>query len=338
MLSEKPNKPLAAKVWTGIGLALSGLFIITAIWVFLNRQLLADEFMAASYTPTQSVATVAERSKLTPTGTRIFYATHPAISSPEDFNTQCPRQEQGSAILGCYTGNDKIYIYNLTNEKLDGMEEVTAVHELLHAVWHRTSTAEQERLTKLLNQAYQESTNADLKTRMEYYQRTEPGEFTNELHSILGTEQTTLPAELETYYAQFFDRQAVLALHANYSQVYSTLLSRSEELYALMTTLSASIEQRSAVYTSALDTLNRDISTFNSRARSGNFGSTSQFNAERAALLARSTQLEAQRGAINADIATYDGHYQEYQKIASEIKVLNDSVDSFRALEAAPSL
>lgn len=338
MLNEKARRTTKSRIWRIVGFGLSLLFILVAVWVFQNRQLLADHLVVASFSPSEQIKVIAERSELTDTGKRIFYATQPLVSEHADFNTQCPRKEEASAILGCYTSGDRIFIYNITNEKLDGMEEVTAVHEMLHAVWQRTGDDEREKLTAQLNAAYARIDDPALKTRMEYYQRTEPDQLVNELHSILGTEAASLSDELEAYYAQYFNRQAVTALHANYNEAYTTLTERSEAIYATMQTLSGSIEQRSTQYNQDIAALNEAINVFNTRANAGDFSSQSTFSAERSQLLARSESLEVARVAINTDIAQYEALYAEYQQIASEIQVLNDSTDSFRQLEAAPSL
>src|SRR5690606_38163618 len=119
-------------------------------------------------------------------GVFYFRATHPEIASADEFNQDCPRQEANSPILGCYsTGH--IYIYDITNDALDGIEEVTAAHELLHAIWDRMSANDQQRIGGLLRSTYATISNKELKERMDYYQRNEPGQFENELHSIIGT-------------------------------------------------------------------------------------------------------------------------------------------------------
>ncbi len=275
---------------------------------------------------------------MTDKGRFTFYATHPVIESQAAFNQSCPRQETGNPILGCYTTDDRIYIYNLTNAELDGMEEVTAVHEMLHAVWSRMSVGERSRLSDELMTAYNNLADQELKTRMEYYQRTEPGEFTNELHSILGTEVANLGSSLESYYGRYFSRSDVLALHTKYSSVYKALYDRADELYKAMDTLSASIESRSKEYDSASEKLTTDINSFNARADSGAFTSNAQFYQERSALIARSNALEAERKAINDAIDQFNTYHTEYTKISDQIEVLNESIDSFKQIDKTPSV
>jgi len=321
-----------------IAFTLSGLFIIAAGWVFLNRQFVLDQLSVWSYTPTENVSAIEQRVDFTDKGKFVFYATSPEVASQSDFNKKCPRQETGSPILGCYTTEDRIYIYDLTNQELDGMEEVTAAHEMLHAVWYRSSSEERAKLTTELKAAYEKLDNKELKDRMDYYERTEPGEFANELHSILGTEIASLGEPLESYYAQFFNRESILKLHNQYSAVYTKLYTRADELYSSMESLSTAIKTRSTDYEAAAAKLSAEISSFNTRANSGAFSTQGQFNAERNALVRRTNALDAEREGINADIATYNVYYKEYEDISKQIEVLNDSIDSFKQIDQAPSV
>lgn len=321
-----------------IALVVSGIIIVFSIWVFLNRQLVLDLLSVWSFHPGTEVATIEQRTGMTDNGRFIFYATKPQVLSSEDFNKECPRQEVGNPILGCYNANDRIFIYNLADDQLDGMKEVTAAHEMLHAVWQRTSESEKARIGSMISAAYQKIDNAELKTRMDYYQRTEPGEFTNELHSILGTEVQDLGADLENYYSQFFDRTDVLALHDKYDNFYTGLSTQAEDLYGKMQELGVSIDSRSATYNQNASQLSADITSFNARANGGQFKSSSQFYSERAALVKRSNQLEKDHDSINADIETYNTYYGQYQEIASQIQVLNNSMDSYGSLAEAPSV
>jgi hypothetical protein len=326
-------------IWTGIAFSLSIITVALAAWLFLNRQYALDQLTVWNYQPTAAIQAINTEVQFTDKGQFTFYATRPAVAEPSEFNGKCPRQEAGSPILGCYTTEDRIYVFNVTNAQLEGMKEVTAAHEMLHAAWRRMSADEQNKVGALLTAAYEKSASTELRERMGYYQRTEPEEISNELHSILGTEVGDLGTELEGYYGQYFkDRKIILALHAKYNTVYQSLYSRADTLYTEMQALSASIETRSVAYDRDVAQLSSDITRFNARANSGNFNSTSQFNSEKAALVARSNQLEARRNAISADIVAYDTLYDEYKTLSSQIELLNNSVDSFKALGDTPTV
>lgn len=334
MLAKK-RSPIAAVI-SGI---VSIIILAAAGWLLLNRQYAIDQVTIWGYTPSSNISAINERVNFTDEGRFYFFATQPEVAGDEQFNLDCPRQEVGNPILGCYS-NKRIFIYDITNPKLDGMEEVTAAHEMLHAVWERMDSNEQSKIGALLRLEYQKyADNKDLTERMDYYQRTEPGQFENELHSILATEQANLSPELEKYYSQFFsDRQVVVGLHAKYDTVFKNLKIQSDTLYTELTQLGLDVEARTSAYNANIAQLSRDIESFNARANSSSFSSASQFNNERAALLVRSNQVDSERELISADIDAYNVKYAKYQEIASQIEVLNKSIDSIKALDPTPSV
>ncbi|MFZ2126601.1 MAG: hypothetical protein WAV04_03775 [Candidatus Microsaccharimonas sp.] len=334
MLAKKPSRYLG----TITTVVLSITIFVFAGWLLLNRQYAADQVSVWAYNPPAEVQAIEDRVDFTDKGKFYFYATQPVIANAESFNESCPRQETGNPIIGCYAMG-RIYVYNITNQQLDGIEEVTAAHEMLHAVWERMSTKDQEKVGKLLEEAYAKVGNAELKGRMDYYARTEPGQFHNELHSIFGTEVPNLGDDLEDYYAQYFnDRQAVLAYNEQYSSVFKGLAAQAETLASELGTLAASIGGRTEAFNAESAQLSADIQAFNDRAAANDFQSQAEFNRERAALVARTNQLDNERQAINADIVTYNEKYDQYVAVATQIELLNKSIDSIKALEPTPSL
>lgn len=274
---------------------------------------------------------------MTDRGEFLFYASQPSLEGTQMFNEKCARIEQSSAILGCYNGQ-YIYIYDVKNEKLDGIREVTAAHEMLHAAYLRMSDNERAKVDRLVEAEYTKlSGNQEFAERMAFYARTEPGERDNELHSIIGTEVALIDPELEQHYTAYFtDRSKVVALHTQYASIFYELQARGKELSAELERLADQIEAASGAYNQATVALNNDIQSFNERANSGAFSSQAQFNAERASLVARVEGLEAQRAAINSDRARYNDLREELVAIASESEALNRSIDS--SLAPAPSL
>lgn len=311
--------------------------IAAAAALFFNRQFVVDQLNVWQYQPSGDIAALAQRATMSESGKFYFYASHPAIEEAEKFNQECTKQEESTAILGCYNGRN-IFIYNVTDAKLDGIKEVTAAHEMLHVVYERLSASEKINVNTLLEAEYEKIKNdVDFAERMAFYARTEPGERANELHSIIGTEVATISPELETYYKKYFtNRAAVVALHEKYASVFLALQKQGEALAAQLDSLEAKIEAQSVSYNTSTAQLNADIAAFNAKAANGGFTSQSQFQAERNALLARARQLESMRGAINADIATYNRLRDELQAVSSQSEALNRSINS--SLAPVPSL
>lgn len=310
--------------------------IATLVW--FSRTAIQDRVLAYTYTPDTNIARIRDRVDFTDDGQLLFYASQPSVETSDTFNTHCQRQEQKSAILGCYT-NRKIYIYDIDSSELDGIQEVTAAHEMLHAAWERLSDGERERLGVLLDQVFQRVADDDLRSRMEYYDRQQPGERSNELHSILATEYLDVGDELEEYFATYFvDRRNIVRIHARYNAVFKGLQEQSDALYEELTVLSESIERQSIDYNQLVAELNADIDALNDRANNVDRTSVSAvnaFNADRQELIERSRELDVLRTSLNSLIDTYNQKRDEYNSIVAHTQELQSSIDS---LAPAPSI
>lgn len=320
-----------------IGLALVVLFSVLAIWLVANRQYVIDQIAVWQYHPSAAVAALAARTDMTKQARFDFYASQPAIESAADFNKSCASVEQSTAILGCYSA-DRIYIYNVTDTRLDGIKETTAAHEMLHAAYARLTSSERQHVNALVEAEYQKLKNdKDFSQRMAFYARTEPGERDNELHSIIGTEVPTISPELEAYYKQYFtNRQAVVGLHEAYNSLFTELSAKKATLEAQLTALSSKIDSESSQYNADVAQLNTDIETFNDKAQHNGFQSQSEFSNERASLVNRIAALSNERAAISNDVSTYQDLYEQYQAVAGQSDTLNRSIDS--KLVPAPAL
>ncbi|MET0980346.1 MAG: hypothetical protein ABWX90_03760, partial [Candidatus Saccharimonadales bacterium] len=295
-----------------VSVAITGLLLV-------NRQYILDSVSVWQYTPTAEISAFVERTSMSDTGEFLFYASQPSLEGTQAFNNKCSRHEESTAILGCYDSRH-IYIYDVPNPKLDGIREVTAAHEMLHAAYLRLGAAEQKTVDRLLEAEYAKLSNkAEFADRMAFYARTEPGERDNELHSIIATEVSSIDPELEAHYKKYFDdRSKVVALHAKYASVFASLQARGDELSAQLTAIATSIDQRTSVYNSNVEALNADIAAFNKRAASGGFGTQAQFNAERSGLIAEVSALEGLRASIDDDRNQYEALREELTSIASE--------------------
>jgi hypothetical protein len=313
--------------------------VLVAISILLiaNKQYIIDQITVWGYHPTSEVSALVDRAGMDNYGKFLYLASRPKLDATQKFNTECDRIENVTSILGCYS-DYRIYIYDVTDTQLDGIREVTAAHETLHAAYIRMSDDERNKVDVLLEAEYKKlETNKDFANLMAFYSRTEPGQRDNELHSIIGTEVADISPALEAHYSQYFsDRQKVVTLYVKYSSVFQTLASRANELVTQINVLSSSISDKTTQYNADVKALNIDIAAFDKRADSGDFTSQAQFNSERVALSARVAELDTARTSVNADIANYDSVLAEYNSIASQSKKLNNSIDS--TLAPAPSV
>lgn len=321
------------------GLFIGLLLAILALFIVLNRQFVVDQLTVWQYAPSDSVSQLAKRATIHDKGLFYFYASQPSIEGTQKFNSQCDRKEPTSAILGCYSAQ-RIYIYDVTDPRLDGIREVTASHEMLHAVYERLSDEEKQKLGVLLEAEYAKQHNAELQTRMEYYARAQPGDRSNELHSIIGTEVASISPELEEHYKQYFgDRQKIVSLHAAYQKVFDDLAAQADTLGAQVTKLRDEVSAEIATYNTAAALLEADIAALKEREGTVDRTSASQvnaYNADRQALIDRADALNRQKADIDAKTAEFNAKVKAYNDLVVRSNELKQKIDS--TLAPSPSI
>ena len=309
------------------------IFLVTALVLF-NLQFIKDNFVIWSNPTSPAVLSLVEDGGMNQKGQFYYKASVPELSSAEDFNEVCRQdREQSDAILGCYTGQ-RIYVYDIKDERLAGIREVTAVHESLHAVYERLSAGDKNYVNNLLDTEYKKLPNDDeLRERMAYYERTEPGQFYNELHSIIATEKSEISRSLEEYYSQYFnDRQKVVKLHFAYAGTIKGLTEKAEALSAEITTQKTQLEAKINKYNNDIENLNSSIATFNTNAgTAGYYKSQAEFLQARRQLSYQASLIDADYNLINAEIKRHEELVKEYNETAVQVNEVNSSLNSTMA-------
>jgi hypothetical protein len=310
--------------------------IVLAIYVFFNRQFIFDQITLFSYQPSQEIRVLASDTGMTPEAERYFFASRPTIDERTEFNASCKNGDEQTIVLGCYAAR-KIHVFNITDPRLKGIKEVTSAHEMLHAAYDRLSDADRNELHTLIDREMKGLNDERIKKLVDTYNRTEPGQLYNEMHSILATEVRSLQPQLEQYYRRYFaDRSKIVAYSEGYESVFSKLRARQQELVTQVGTLAAEINQRTASLNAKVETLNTDVAAFNAKARSGGFKTQSEFDRERNALIARQATLQTEHVAVQALIDKYNNLKTELETTNLEAQSLNSSIDS--SLSPVPSV
>lgn len=309
-------------------LSLSVLLLAGATFVFLNRQQLLDHYMVWQYKPTPAMTSIADRAAFNDKGKFLFYASHPELLKREAFNDACRSvSTEQTAILGCYSSY-RIYLFDIDDERLDGVKEVTAAHEMLHAAYQRLSEKEKSYVDNLLEQQSLGESEERLVELMAQYEVTQPGERHNELHSILGSELRSLSPELEEYYSQYFtDRLQLVDLSESYQSVFDDLKNRQESLASTLNELADRIEREGAVYRRNLMVLDNDVEIFNRDASSGSM-TRSEYDSRKSGLESRQAQLRQSYQSIQSMLREHEQKRAELAAINSESNALNRSINS----------
>lgn len=323
-------------------LGLSGVFVIVligaaALLATTYRQSIADYVSAAQYTPSLEMERVLTQVDPTQAAETVFKATHPTLDAAESFNTSCADvvHSENSQVVGCYTG-ERIHLFQITDDRLRGMVEVTAAHELLHAMYDRMNPQEKRSLRTLLEAEYKKLADADpgLLERMSVYEDLNDDAFANELHSVLGTEIEHLSKPLEEYYAKIFrSRASITSLFAGYNARFEEMNAEREDLSAELELLRPEIETRSASYQNAVSQFNTEAQTLTDRNNSYAFdGNPAEFYRLRNMLTAEQQRLEAERLALNELINRYNAKRSRLIELNAIAAELYQSFDSTPAV------
>lgn len=327
-------KSSTRKNWSGrnsvAGLTVGFIATLLAALLFTQRVWIIDSFKAWTFEPSSAVANIERRIDLSAAGSRIFNASEPDLVGTSDFNDDCQATEKTSVVIGCYMSG-KIYIFDVTNDELKGIEEVTAAHEILHAAYDRLSSRDRDRVDELLKARASIISEEDpqFEERMSVYDELTSAERLNELHSVIGTEVAFVGSELEEYYKQYFDDRAkVVEYYQRYHGVFVAAEDRAKDLAASLDQQAASINGSIKGYNEEAAVLDADIVTFNRRAENGYFNSQEEFDAARALLVKRSGSLDKLKDSITAAINKYNSDMDQFDEVASYLTELNSSIDS----------
>lgn len=308
-----------------VRLLVSLLLLATAAWLIINRQYAMDQLAVWTYQPTSEVASIARTTTMSEEGKFYFYASRPQVQERHDFNDSCRSVlSEESAVLGCYAAQ-QIYIYDVNDQRLNGIEEVTAAHEMLHAAYERLSARERQEVNRLIEARAERITDPQIIELLKIYERTEPGERLNELHSILATQVKEVGPDLEAHYVRYFDdRQRIVSLYNDYNTVFVQLKARQEQLAAELERLASRINSDTQRYNDDARAFEADVRAYEQRT----YTSQAAADADRQALLARQAALESLRQSIEAARQEYDQKYQQLQALNMQSLSLNQSFNS----------
>jgi hypothetical protein len=299
------------------------LILAVPVLAWLNKDNIYDAARLHNYQVPAQVVQLADDNKMTPSSRRLFYVYHPQLQDKASFNTSCSGGEK-TIVLGCYVLRKGIYLYDVKDERLQGVVQVTAAHEMLHAAYDRLSSGDRKKVSGWLNEAYGQVTNKRIQDTIENY-RKDGADITNELHSILGTEVRNLPSPLEDYYKRYFsDRSTVVSYSEKYEAAFSERQAQAEQYLAQLNSLKAEINDLNGQLVAERESLDaqynqlqndrsntNDVNNFNARVRA--------FNAQVAGYNARVARVSSLIDQHNAILEKYNALVVEEQQLYKAI-------------------
>lgn len=301
-----------------------------AMWVAQNETSLRDQLIAYQFDAPDDILRYIDEAGLSETGALYFLTSLPKIVSGVEFDRYCTRKEPGIGVLGCYTTKDRrIYLFDVTDERLTSMEPVVAAHEMLHAAWARLSVEERNRLADLLEEGFAAlPDDHQLRDRIASYEADNPESRIPELYAILATEIRTLPDALEDHYSMYFsERSRVVDLADEVYRVFDTVTDQLRALATDLESRAAEIEGLRFTWEQTSQVLWADIDAFNEKALAGGFTRKSDFEATRAPLADRRSRLLTLRTTLQTKIDEYNTLLEELNRLNAEVSELNQGIN-----------
>jgi len=246
--------------WVLVTVSLSGGLFYSAY----HSQDIIDWWRLRDYKPSANIVQLSKNASFSDLGQKLFYVHDPALLDKAQFAQSCTVGEE-TIVLGCYITHQRIFVFDVDDERLSGAEEVTAAHEMLHAAYDRLSPDRSKEIDELLIDTFNSLDDPGLKRVVESYRDRDPSVVPNELHSILGTEVRDLPKLLEEHYAQYFaDRSVVVGLAENYSDEFERREAEIGVLDKQLESLKSEIARIESDLTLQASALTRDRKTLES--------------------------------------------------------------------------
>ena len=257
---------------------------------------------------------------------RLFYVNHPELNEKQEFRQKCGDNGEKTIVLGCFIDHTGIYLLNVTDSRLDGVVEVTAAHEILHAHYARLSDSERKKVDKMTADVFSTITDERIKKTIEEYRVKDPKVVPTELHSILGTEVRDLPVELENYYSKYFsDRKQVVGYSEQYEQEFINIETKAENYDARLAGLEEKIDSNKGRIEELRQKIDSEQKRLNGLASANNKEQYDNLVPVYNNLVDQHNSLVNQ---IKQDMNTYNDLLEERNDLSIQLQELYEVIDS----------
>lgn len=326
----KPKASPAKLIW----MVLAAVIVFFLIFEFVTDPTLLAQDLArnASSTHSPEVEQIVSNLRLTDKAKFIFGAVEPSLDGANVFNSACTNPEDSVSSLGCYDPvNQKIHIYYVEEEELNGEMEATAAHELLHAAWERLSHFDRDRISAQLLEVYNSSEYSEMlhKSTESYSENN----LLTELHSQIAERIKDLPPELEKHYAAYFeDQDLVVNYYEQYSSVFDKIMAEAEALASEIENARVALDKMYEDYANWVADFNARVESFNTCARDADC-SLVNFESRRDGLVEESRKIDAAYEAYEAARVALNAKINTYNSSVKHLKELDYALDSRAAPE-----
>ncbi len=297
----------------------------TPVLVLWRHQNIYDWWRLRSYIAPSAVAALADQTTMNDKARKIFYVTRPELQAKSEFQKSCTIREQ-TIVLGCYQAGRGIFVYNVSDDRLSGVQQVTAAHEMLHAAYERLSSKEKAHVDSMTKSAYDNLHDDRLNKTVEAYRTRDASVVPNELHSILATEVRILNPELEQYYKRYFNnRKAIVDLSERFESEFTKrdaqIADYEEQLKNMKLTineLKSSLESQN----SALDRITAELERLSAE------NNVKDYNANIPLYQGMIKKYNNDVAVLKKTIAMYNSVFDKLNAIIGEEQTLFNAIDT----------
>jgi len=319
---RRPSRNKPTKL-TEYGLGRLGALIILVVWfsllglALINRQNIQDWWRLRNYQEPADIAQLASQDTMTAYAQKVFEVNRPAIDDKSSFAKTCPNNsgERTVLVLGCYHSDQAgIFLLGVSDPRLNGVEQVTAAHEMLHAAYDRLSSSERKKVDAMLTDYYQHGLkDARVRSTIDDYKKSEPNDVVNEMHSVFGTEVANLPSGLENYYSRYFtDRSKVTEFAASYESEFTSRQAAAANYNSQLTSLKSQIDNMEA------DLKSKQTSIDSQQANLVSLKNAGKYSAYNAGVPGYNALIDA----YNAEVDSVKNLINQYNTILANLKAV----------------
>ncbi|ABW26250.1 hypothetical protein [Acaryochloris marina] len=308
-----------------------------SLWILVGGGWLSGCSLLAPkvYKPTSpQIEQLAIDTMMTQKAQQLFYQQEPRIEPKKTFHKLCRKASHNTEktiLLGCFISDGyegSIIIQSVTDPRLDGMMEMVAAHEMLHAAYQQLSNEERSQLASKLKRAAKRVKDEHLLAVLKEYESGDQDLYVNELHSHLGTSLGDLgDPELEEYYRQYFrDRKQVVAFSDRSRRVLAKIESQVDQLEPELNSLEINLKAEKDYIQRAEDDLKtyyRDLERMKTNL--------TRLKQQAEASLSRGddslvNDFEQARSRFNSEVGEFNGQIQQLQ---DRIQQFNQQYDAY---------
>lgn len=292
----------------------------------LNLQAIIDWWKLRDYQPSNRVVELADHTTMKDGTRRLFYINRPELNDKPTFRQKCGDTSEKTIILGCFIDQRGIYLLDVTDERLNGVVEVTAAHEILHAHYARLEDSERAEVDKMTADAFAHVTDERVRKTVDDYRAKDASIVPNELHSILATEVRDLTPELETYYSKYFsDRKKIVSYSEQYEQEFIDIETKAERYDERLSELKTKIDSGKV----QIDSLGAEIEAEQRRLdRLRSSGNIEQYNSSVPAYNDMVNRYNSLVNQIKQSINTYNNLLEERNNLSIQLQELYEVIDA----------